>query len=668
MKDLILHGDVYNCLNNIKDKSISVAITSPPYWQQRDYGFEDQIGQEKTPEGFIGHLKIIFEILKEKLRDNGIFFLNIGDKYQGQYGKSHLLLIPYRLAYHMVKNGWILEDIIIWYKPNHMPSSVKDRFTNTYEPVFVFTKNSDNIYNKTGSNVFKISLQQTQWKHTATFPERLVDALLNKVELNDSDRILDPFAGTGTVAVVVRKRRNQLLGKKIFSIMIDKGDKYIKIMEKRCGIKNVKEIDYIKYNWNPVLEENIPNLDPYFPKNEKHGEVFIAKDSKEFLSCLNGIKTDGFKKFFRKDALFFYGIKSWSLNDFYYFSRIFHLGYVTRNIIVVSKGKTWFPIFMFANDNTRVEYKFYIDRVRIDAKTEEFIDWDNMDFLGMRVKDITGKKSKDGKIIKILKRYDNRFPKFVKIRWKGSESTEYVLHSDNDDFIQEGLKFKCPECHKLLVDPFELISDNICPSCKSNLWHDIKSIPVIEEPQSVLKDLEELRNIDHSIGEEYQVAEEKVFSTNSKFEDLDRINWGQSPGARKVMLGEYFTKMRLYRLDHPISAEYLTILRNSKGLSVKNVTDEFPKSYKHTVGHWFRKDFGGSMPIPKDITHLQKVLDDANGLLNALKRTALKLQIVKQSNKGKNPGDFIEGLEGEELINYLKKLYIPSQLYIKSDQ
>lgn len=48
----------------------------------------------------------------------------------------------------MKKNGWYLEDIIIWYKPNHMPSSVKDRFANTYEPVFVLAKNKINIYKK----------------------------------------------------------------------------------------------------------------------------------------------------------------------------------------------------------------------------------------------------------------------------------------------------------------------------------------------------------------------------------------------------------------------------------------------------------------------------------------------------------------------------------------
>ncbi|HOK21406.1 MAG TPA: hypothetical protein PLO66_01795, partial [Bacteroidales bacterium] len=66
-----------------------------------------------------------------------------------------------------------------------------------------------------------------------------------------------------------------------------------------------------------------------------------------------------------------------------------------------------------------------------------------------------------------------------------------------------------------------------------------------------------------------------------------------------------------------------------------------PSNYKHTVGHWFRKDFGGSIPIPQDIIILKNILDDSIGLLNLLEKTALKYQTVKTSNKGKNPGDFI---------------------------
>ncbi|MBC8489200.1 MAG: site-specific DNA-methyltransferase, partial [Bacteroidetes bacterium] len=107
------------------------TVTSPPYWGQRDYGFKGQIGNEKTYQAYIYKLITIFSSLKEKLTPEGVFFLNIGDKYLAKYGKSPLGFIPYQLAYLMVKDGWILNEIIIWSKPNHMPSSIKNRFVNS---------------------------------------------------------------------------------------------------------------------------------------------------------------------------------------------------------------------------------------------------------------------------------------------------------------------------------------------------------------------------------------------------------------------------------------------------------------------------------------------------------------------------------------------------------
>jgi len=170
----------------------------------------------------------------------------------------------------------------------------------------------------------------------------------------------------------------------------------------------------------------------------------------------------------------------------------------------------------------------------------------------------------------------------------------------------------------------------------------------------------------YSVGEILEIEQfEKRKITTSKFSELKRINWGASPGARKLMLGEYFTKMRFYRVDQPTIAQYLTILRRSKGMSVQDITNKLPKEYLHTVGHWFRKDFGGSTPIPDDVRLLKRVLGLRNNILNVLEKSALKFQTVKASVKGKNPGDFVENTNDMKLISYLRKLFIPSQQYIK---
>ena len=646
-RHIILHSDVYACLKYLDDNSITVAITSPPYWKQRDYKFKEQIGQEKTPEEYIGRLLKVFSVLYRKLREDGIFFLNIGDKYLNKYGNSHLLQIPYRLAYHMVKDGWHLEDILIWHKPNHMPSSVNNRFANTYEPVIVFAKSKNNIYKKTYPKVLEIPTQQIPWKHTAAYPERLVWELLNRVKLKDEDIVLDPFAGTGTTAAVVSKKGN------IKSVMIEKSHEFVDIIKMRTNIEKVVEIENIKYEYEPVIEDDFPeDIIPHPLLNDKHGEVCITKDNEEFLSVLKGITSQEFKKFHREDALYFFGVKNWSLASLYHSNTIYRHGYILRNMLVVSSGEDWYPVFMFARDSKKVAYRFYIDRIRVKAKTEEKREWKEEDFINMRVKD----KEREGYLLKILENYNDGFPKIVIVDWNNTKSIEFVIHPDKDEFIMEGVRFFCPSCNVELTEPYDPAGDNQCPSCGQKLWTSIETVPLFKEPEEI-PDIEKLNSSEFSIDTFTPKTVKPTTLSNSKFIFLERINWGASPGARKLMLGEYFTKMRLYRVDQPIVAQYLTLLRKSKNMSIQDVIKKLPEGYSHTVGHWFRKDFGGSTPTPEDIELLKDILGDDKGLLNILKRTALKFQTVKQSAKGKNPGDYIKN--DVDVIHFLRRLYTP---------
>ncbi len=140
LRPTLLVGDVITQLKKIPDNSIDLAVTSPPYWGQRDYGISGQIGIEKDPEEYIHNLLSVFNELRRVLKDTGSFFLNIGDKYV----EKNLQLIPFRLAMKMQSNGWALRNIIIWHKTNAMPSSLKDRYSNTYEPILFFVKDPDN--------------------------------------------------------------------------------------------------------------------------------------------------------------------------------------------------------------------------------------------------------------------------------------------------------------------------------------------------------------------------------------------------------------------------------------------------------------------------------------------------------------------------------------------
>ncbi len=141
---VVLIGDVINKLQEIKNQNIKVdtIITSPPYWGQRDYGVKEQLGAEETSEQYIENMLEVTDNLKDVLKESGSFFLNIGDKYVDK----DLQIIPFRLATEMQKRGWVLRNTIIWYKPNHMPSSLNDRLNNVWEPIFFFVKHTRNAY------------------------------------------------------------------------------------------------------------------------------------------------------------------------------------------------------------------------------------------------------------------------------------------------------------------------------------------------------------------------------------------------------------------------------------------------------------------------------------------------------------------------------------------
>ena len=157
-------GDVRKELRKLPTGSVDCVITSPPYWRLRDYGFEGQLGLERTPQEFIRNLVGVFRQVRRVLRDDGTLWVNMGDSYAGNgaaYGNAKstlqgakhgavagarrkskagaglkpkdLIGIPWRLALALQADGWYLRQDIIWHKPNGMPSSVSDRCTTNHE-------------------------------------------------------------------------------------------------------------------------------------------------------------------------------------------------------------------------------------------------------------------------------------------------------------------------------------------------------------------------------------------------------------------------------------------------------------------------------------------------------------------------------------------------------
>jgi len=155
-------------------KSVHTIVTSPPYYGLRDYGIDEQIGLEVTPDEYIANLVAVFRECKRILRDDGTLWVNIGDSYNGsapnQSGQNgyndgrenrdkrystggvnglkpkDLIGIPWMLAFALRADGWYLRQDIIWAKPNPMPESVKDRCTKSHEYIFLLSKSARYYY------------------------------------------------------------------------------------------------------------------------------------------------------------------------------------------------------------------------------------------------------------------------------------------------------------------------------------------------------------------------------------------------------------------------------------------------------------------------------------------------------------------------------------------
>jgi DNA modification methylase len=155
IRNKIFIGDNTKVSAQLPKKSVNAIVTSPPYYNLRDYGVDGQMGSEDSPRAFVEGLVRLFGRghLHDVLRDDGTLWVNLGDSYnngsmipadpQGMHGvikPGDLIGTPMMFAYAMRDHGWYLRSTIIWEKPQGKPESVYDRPTNNFEYFFVFSK------------------------------------------------------------------------------------------------------------------------------------------------------------------------------------------------------------------------------------------------------------------------------------------------------------------------------------------------------------------------------------------------------------------------------------------------------------------------------------------------------------------------------------------------
>ena len=296
------HGDSLDVLRTLPDQSVDCCVTSPPYFGLRDYGVAGQIGAEATPGEFVEKLRELFAEVRRVLADDGTCWLNLGDSYSsnasnnGGYslsstlhgkpvsgaekgaranltgerralapgvGPKNLLGVPWRVAFALQDDGWILRNAIIWNKPNAMPESVTDRLSTRYEHLFLLAKSkrywfdldpirestadrsdlmtwaerkeaggrfstsnnrgvntgdskglgtfAPNSAGKNPGDVWNITTAPFGGAHFAAYPPELVRRCIIS-GCKPGGTVLDPFNGTGTTGMVALRHGRKYIG------------------------------------------------------------------------------------------------------------------------------------------------------------------------------------------------------------------------------------------------------------------------------------------------------------------------------------------------------------------------------------------------------------------------------------------------------------------------
>ncbi len=266
----IHEGDCLDVLPTLSEGMFQCCVTSPPYWGLRDYDHPAQIGAEKSPGDYVKNLVEVFRDVARVLRDDGTVWLNIGDGYArnggtGGHGPNaivgntkkliqkrnckvpdiwglkdrDLLGMPWRVAFALQEDGWILRSRITWVKKTAMPESVRNRPTNATEEIFLFSKSPTYYYDPLGvreqsganlRNFWILGPEPGRDGHPAAFTSELARRCI-LLGSRVGDTVLDPFGGSGTTGLAA----SQLSRK---SVLIELNPTYVEKTVQR--LKNVQ--------------------------------------------------------------------------------------------------------------------------------------------------------------------------------------------------------------------------------------------------------------------------------------------------------------------------------------------------------------------------------------------------------------------------------------------
>ncbi|MEO0899012.1 MAG: site-specific DNA-methyltransferase [Bacteroidota bacterium] len=236
----------------VGNTKVNVTITSPPYFDLKDYDNENQIGFGQEYEEYLRDLKSVFQKVYDATSSDGSLWIII-DTFRKD---GEEIPLPFDLAYHLRKIGWKLQEIIIWEKDKTVPWVHHGQMRNIFEYILVFSKEVEfkfeldrirdftnlkkwwikyperyNPKGKTPVAIWEYNIPtQGSWggnyiRHFCPLPDNLIERIL-LLTTDEKDIVLDPFAGTGAVLSQADAMKRKFIGTELNGEYINKFNQY----------------------------------------------------------------------------------------------------------------------------------------------------------------------------------------------------------------------------------------------------------------------------------------------------------------------------------------------------------------------------------------------------------------------------------------------------------
>ena len=331
-KHLIVNGDSRN-MSELTDESIHLVITSPPYWQLKDYGTDDQIGFNDSYENYINNLNLVWKESYRVLDKGCRLCINIGDQFARSvyYGRYKVIPIRTEIIKFCETIGFDYMGAIIWQKVTttnttggatvmgSFPYPRNGILKLDYEFILIFKKNgTPPKVSKENKELSKLTTDewnkyfQGHWNfggakqdgHLAMFPEELPKRLIKMFSFV-GDNVLDPFLGSGTTSLAAKNLNRNSIG-------YEKNNEFIPLIRNKLGEQQtdihgteyqfiiqehkttnydseIKQLPYIFHDPHRIDKKIDPRKLQFGSKIDKNGSS--KRDEFYKVNCVESVKT-----------------------------------------------------------------------------------------------------------------------------------------------------------------------------------------------------------------------------------------------------------------------------------------------------------------------------------------------------------------------------------------